>query len=458
VTPPIATTTPNQPSTAGYSNDREIAIDKITVIPTQPEAGQPFEVRAALRNRSIYKLDHVTWQIIDEKNGLRFTSPVNSVRLGPREQREVFAQVTGHDVGQVKWQALVQPGMPTFPPSQTTRPGTTPGTTTMTIIEFSPGYAVDGKLEFPLTIIPKVIQIPPPVLICTPPKVMKNGTCIDVQPIISCIAPKAAINGACENDARNFPTLRKYIGCTQKPSYIAQGPCAALEEENEKYVTGCLAKYQGDVSPRIKAYYQCLVDNSTGGFKDSYQQQLNDYTANNASCAPSFFVDSSCIEYPNCNSKGCTCSKGKVLFSTLCISAPVCQAPQILQGSSCVTPVMPPSAPPAVPPTGTGGGTSSPNGQTWINYNNCVHITDAYFNKCTNNTGMSMKITNTCSVPISTEFCLERINGKWDCGRFSALDPSQTTFFYSCDNTGNYKWIGCEKNGSCKINGLNRSY
>ncbi|SRR5579885_2008844 len=90
------------------------------------------------------------------------------------------------------------------------------------------------------------------------------------------------------------------------------------------------------------------------------------------------------------------------------------------------------------------------------NLNNCVQISNTKFDSCINNSGMSMRITNGCNVTVNTEFCLQRKNGKWDCGRDSSLAAGRHTTYYTCEATGKYEWIACRENENCQIRNIPR--
>lgn len=104
-----------------------------------------------------------------------------------------------------------------------------------------------------------------------------------------------------------------------------------------------------------------------------------------------------------------------------------------------------------------GNGFSNSANPSGKNYNNCVQISDTKFDSCVGHSGMSMKITNVCNTKIAAEFCLERRDGKWDCGRESSMAPRESTTYFGCNSTGRYKWVGCEEFGGCQLNAtLNR--
>lgn len=58
-------------------------------------------------------------------------------------------------------------------------------------------------------------------------------------------------------------------------------------------------------------------------------------------------------------------------------------------------------------------------------------------NNCGNPNSVSYRFKNSCSVTIDMRFCLERTNGKWDCGTWLNTKPGASTSTFVCSGTGN---------------------
>lgn len=349
---------------AGNSNDREIAIDRIDVLPAAPHAGQDLRIDVTLRNRSGYQLDRALWRLIDMATGRVLWE--QSFRMASRETMMRSASVPGRTAGKTSLAVMAIPGQPTAPTPPAPTAGSRPGTVVQVNYVFNPGNEVVARREFSIAV--ATPPAPPPV-IATPAPVPAPSTPV-TPPAPTCAAPLAAIDGKCERDARNFKPVRQFPGCSVSGNIardIPAGPCADLEYHVERFNAGCLTRSDGNISMRIRSWHQCLADNSTGGFRDRYLKELADYDTANLNCHPGFAVNGQCVQFPICGMGSiggyvCSCSGGRVVGTNgLCVIPPRCTPPQVLQNNVCITPPPRPAPSPA-PAPGSGGGSGGSGG------------------------------------------------------------------------------------------------
>ena len=62
--------------------------------------------------------------------------------------------------------------------------------------------------------------------------------------------------------------------------------------------------------------------------------------------------------------------------------------------------------------------------------------------ECTKPNGMRINFSNRCDAPMDARYCLQMINGDWNCGVGIALKPQAKHSWWTCEGTGQYKIWG----------------
>ncbi len=292
----------------------------------------------------------------------------------------------------------------------------------------------------PTCVAPEVLDggvcIKPP-LKCTAPQVPDNGVC--VTPTMTC--PKFMVyhNGACnypaEFDPRDFPTIGFRNMCNGW-SYAPNGPChneeAYIRSAESCGMTGSNTIYGSS----LLVYYRCLVNNSTGSFRQQYETQLYDYQKTYLICQPGYHVqDKHCVK----DGPICTIVNGVCVYPT-----PTCTPPLVAQNGACVQPAVPV----------TNGNTGSTNGtgnsaSVTIDSDGCYQSPSwALTVVKTSNSNGEFKVTyrNDSTYGIYLSFGNERADGTWDSGA-DHLGPGKSTTWWTAGGTGRYRasWVGSSK-------------
>lgn len=82
-------------------------------------------------------------------------------------------------------------------------------------------------------------------------------------------------SGTADVDALAGPKSTYSYSCPAGGNYsieVTSGPCQSAQE-NYAYVFGC--NEVGDFASACESFYGCLVNNSTGDYRDYYQQNLD---------------------------------------------------------------------------------------------------------------------------------------------------------------------------------------
>jgi hypothetical protein len=55
-------------------------------------------------------------------------------------------------------------------------------------------------------------------------------------------------------------------------------------------------------------------------------------------------------------------------------------------------------------------------------------------------------VQNICDHPIQISTCVQKTDGAWDCGLERNVQPEQKVGRWTCEGTGEYKYLGCSRN------------
>ena len=71
----------------------------------------------------------------------------------------------------------------------------------------------------------------------------------------------------------------------------------------------------------------------------------------------------------------------------------------------------------------------------------CVQVYEVQRGKqCNSSTSLSYRLRNTCAQAIDMKYCSEERSGRWRCGQWSNTRPNESTSYYICDATGEYRY------------------
>lgn len=75
-----------------------------------------------------------------------------------------------------------------------------------------------------------------------------------------------------------------------------------------------------------------------------------------------------------------------------------------------------------------------------------THCVDVYKTEAGTNCGSSdsllIRYRNSCTSAIDAQVCLERSNGRWECGVYSDMDSGDTSSHFVCKASGRYRVAG----------------
>lgn len=85
-------------------------------------------------------------------------------------------------------------------------------------------------------------------------------------------------------------------------------------------------------------------------------------------------------------------------------------------------------------------------------FRGCMTLETRWGEQCGERDSFQVIATNTCGSAAYIKICVERTNGKWDCGTDSNLPPGgRNTGWYVCHGTGRYKWASCSAGDDCSF-------
>jgi hypothetical protein len=83
-----------------------------------------------------------------------------------------------------------------------------------------------------------------------------------------------------------------------------------------------------------------------------------------------------------------------------------------------------------------------------IEWDDCVQVYNVRRGEsCGTNQSLDMKVRNRCLETIDAKFCIERLNGSWDCGMQLDMPSGAETSTFTCKSTGRV-WTWARKAGS----------
>jgi hypothetical protein len=103
--PPIAKPAPQPPTPLEIV---ALGVIRLAIEPSQPAAGEPFTVRATLRNSSARQLDSAWWQLENGNGNAIFRVPV--LRVGPKQEIAVQSQNFVRNREQMVFRLVTSPG------------------------------------------------------------------------------------------------------------------------------------------------------------------------------------------------------------------------------------------------------------------------------------------------------------------------------------------------------------
>ena len=73
----------------------------------------------------------------------------------------------------------------------------------------------------------------------------------------------------------------------------------------------------------------------------------------------------------------------------------------------------------------------------------CADLEYIWGTRCNSSESLIINTTNNCAETIYIRTCLERKDGRWDCGTHSNMRPGQSSGHYTCHATGEYQRAAC---------------